>query len=897
MDALPRSAKWRRYLRFWRADVAADVDDEVRFHLVSRTDDLMRNGLPQEEAIAQAQREFGDIAAARDALQIIDRRVLRRRSRRERWLLLGDELRYAMRRFLRQPGFVGITVLILAVGIGAWTLMFSVLNGLALRPLPVRQQDRVVLAWRTDTQRQVSELPFTEDVLTRFAQGTRTFAGVSAMLSGGATKMGVKGDVGIFYVKVVPVAGNFFDVLGAQAVLGRTLRPSDDAIGAPSVVVISYGLWQREFGGSHAVLGRSLRSNGRFRSIVGVMGEHFSIPLGSDVWMPLAGWAPVAGPRPTWPYLALVGRLAPDATVTRAKGEFGAYIQEVARTMPDDMPNAGIQMRTLTNYVSGDTGPVVAVLTMASALLLLLACLNVANLLIIRGTARQREMAVRTAIGARRGALARQLVAENVVIGAAAGVSGLALAAVGLRVFLAIAPPDIPRLSEMRIDWHVLAAGIAAAMASMLVFGLGSALWLSRGDLLALLRTGSREAGDSTGGRRLKRSLIAMQVGLAQLVLVGAGLLVNSFLRLEHVSIGFRAERLLTAQVAPAAPQFGGPADYSAFLEEALARLNVVPGVVSASVEIIPPLSGTAGWRSPYEAADQVTPLAGSNPMAAVDGVGVAFFRTLEVPVLRGREFTAADLRSPVPLAIVSRSLADQTWPGLDPIGRRIRMRRDSVPEADVWRTVVGVVGDVRYRNLEQSMPTIYLPYPQADDIATYLVIRTLATGTSLRAPLLAALRSINLNVWLLGLVPVPDVYAAPLARPRLDASLLLLFAIIALVLAAAGIYGLAAAYVRQRQRELGVRLALGATPGQLARRVSAEGVMLAGGGIVSGSLLALATGRVLRNLLFGVRPTDGLTFVVVSAFVLIVALIALYLPSRRAARLDPADALRVEAG
>ena len=894
MKELPSRPRWRDYLRFWRADIEGDVDDELRFHLDARADELMKRGLSREPAVARARSEFGDVGATRAALSAIDRRRLRRRTWHERWFVLADELRYAGRRFARQPGFGIIAVLMLAVGIGAWTLMFSVLYGLVIRPLPVLQQDRVVLAWRTDMRSHASELPFTEDVLTRFAHGTRSFAQVSAMLSGGAWKMGIKTDDTIFYVKGVPVAGNFFDVLGATATLGRTLEPADDVVGAPSVVVISYGLWQREFGGSPAAIGRKLRFNGRYRAIVGVMGEHFSIPLGADVWMPLAGWAPAAAPRPTWPYLALVGRLAPGATLTRARGEFETYVAQVARTLPRDMPNAGVEIRTLANYVAGDTGPVVVVITVASALLLLLACLNVANLLIIRGAGRQQEFALRTAIGARRGVLVRQLVVENLAIGLAAGALGLVLAALALRIFLAMAPPDIPRLTEMRIDRSVLAAGIAAAMASTLLFGLGSALWLSRGDLLGSLRTGSRDAADSRSGRTLKRSLIAMQVGLAQLVLVGAGLLVNSFLRLEHVTIGFQPEHLLTAQLAPAAPQFGGPPDYAAFLDQALAHLKAVPGVASASIEIIPPLAGTAGWRSSFEATGQSPLVAEANPMASVDGVGAGFFRTLEVPVLRGRDFTAADLRSPVPLAIVSKSLADRTWPGADPIGRRIRIRRDSVPEPDVWRTVVGVVGDVRYRDLEQSTATIYMPYTQADDIATYLVIRTTSAGMSLRAPLLAALRAINPNVWLLGVTPLPDVYAAPLARPRLDASLLLSFAGIALLLAAAGIYGLAAAYVRQRRRELGLRLALGATPGRLARFVSAEGVVLAAIGIACGSLAAVTANRVLSSVLFGIGPTDGPTFVAASGFVLVVALLALYLPARRAARLNPADTLRI---
>jgi putative ABC transport system permease protein len=378
-------------------------------------------------------------------------------------------------------------------------------------------------------------------------------------------------------------------------------------------------------------------------------------------------------------------------------------------------------------------------------------------------------------------------------------------------------------------------------------------------------------------------------------VLIGAALLISSLLHLEHVTIGFQPERLLTAQIAPAAAQFGGPPDYGLFLRQAMARLRAVPDVVSASIEIIPPLFGTAGWRSPYEAAGEAADVGSQHPIATVDGIGSGYFETLRVPVIRGREFTDADLASPVPLAIVSQSLADRTWPGRDPIGRRIRIRSDSVATADVWRTVIGVVGDMRYRELTVSTPAIYMPYPEADDVATYLVVRVRDAGASMYGAFLAALRAVNPNVWLLGLEPVTDVYAAPLARPRLDASLLMTFAGIALLLAAAGIYGLAAAFVRLRQREIGVRMALGARPDDVVRLVSGEGLALACIGVVVGSVTGMLATRSLRSVLYGVTPTDPATFVVVSVFVAIVAAVALYVPSRRAARLNPAEALRAD--
>jgi putative ABC transport system permease protein len=809
-------------------------------------------------------------------------------------MVTGEQVRrdlaYALRHLRRSPLFAALAVLMLAVGIGAWTLMFSILNGLLLRPLQVHHQDQLVVARRTDTRRGVTELPFTEDLVVRFAHETRTFAAVSVMRSGGAwpTPM-LLGDA-LIQPLALPVGGDLFSVLGVRAILGRTLNHNDDPPGAAPVVVISYGLWQRQFGGAPSVLGRMLRFNGRFHAIVGVMPPGFAIPQGTDVWCPLVEQSPGGTSRATWAYLALIGRLAPGVSAAAARAEFDAFVRQEAQKAPDDMPNAGVDVQTLRDFIAGSARPVVIVTTAASGLLLLLACINVANLFLIRSAGRQRELAVRAAVGAGRGALIRQLLTEHLVIGVAAGIAGLAMAAIGLRVFAAMAPPELPRVGDMRIDSAVLAATLAAALASTIFVGIGSALWLSRGDLLGALRSGVSGAADSPRGRSFKRGLVVAQVGLAQLVLIGAGLLVTSALRLEHLRLGFQADRLVVAQFSVAAPQFGGP-NTGDFLDQLMPKLRAIPGVMSASVHEIPLLAGTAGWRSTFEARDQTPDIAVGNPVAAIDGVGSTFFQTLEIPVVRGHEFTDAELRGRIPVALVSQHLAERTWPGRDPIGQRIHIQLDSAQ--GIWRTVVGVVGDTRLRDLTTPMPSIYVPYTQVDDPATYLMVRTALPDQPLRAEILAAMRAISPRAWLLGAVPVRDVYAAPLVRPRLDAAALVAFAGIALLLAAAGIYGLAAAVVRQRWHELGIRSALGARPVDLARLVSNEGFVLAGIGIAIGSLTGLMVSRALASVLFEVQPTDPMTFATGAAFMVLVAGVALYVPSQRAARLDAATALR----
>jgi putative ABC transport system permease protein len=784
----------------------------------------------------------------------------------------------------------------LGVGIAAWTLMFSILNGLILRPLPVRQQERLLLAWRADKLAQAKGLPFREDLLTRFAHSTHTFSAVASMAAAGAIDGGILACNVIVYLRSTLVGGNFFATLGAQPILGRALTPADDPIGTPPVVVISYALWQRQFGGAPSVIGQLVRNNGVYHRIVGVMPANFDIPRGTDVWFPTSNGLPGDTLRVSWPYLALVGRLAPHVSVAAARAEFDAFLANEASHDPVELPHVAGDYRRLADYAVGDTRPIVLAFTGASALLLILACLNVANLLIVRSTTRRRELAVRTALGASRSAVIRQLVSEAALLGLFAAALGIFLSWMALRAFLALAPPTIPRLADVRLDATVLAAAVAATWGAILIFGVGPALWLSRGDLLQPLRAGGYASTDPHGTRTLKRALVAAQVALAQLVLIGAALLINSLVRLEHVELGFHPQHVAFARVA-IGYEYADISKFRALFAQAMPRIRAIPGVVSVSVQQQPPLASAIDWRSAYEVESEAPGASRDNAMVGADLIGASYFKTLGTPVVRGRDFTDADLTGALPIAIVSHEIADRAWPGRDPIGQRIRIPQDTVAKPDGWRTVIGVVGDTRYRDLTTSTPTIYLPYTQGDDYATYLLVRTTRADAALRGELLAAFTAGGPDVFLPSLASLSQLFDAPLARPRLDASVLATFAAFALALAAAGIYALGAAVVRQRQRELGIRLAIGARPRDLVRLVTGDGLVLTAIGIVAGSVAGLGVSRALASALFAVRPADPLTFGLVAVFVALVAIGALCLPARRAVRLNPATTLRAENG
>jgi putative ABC transport system permease protein len=899
--------RFPRYFRLpWRTvdQIDREVEEELRFHLDMRVEELVGLGVPPAEARRRAESEFGDVEEAGASLRGTDARQEAATARAEWWDGLERDVRFAVRALWRSPGFTLVAVLTLALGIGAATSMFSVIRGVLLRPLPVEEQDRLAVIWMENPERGgMTEFPLGYRDLRAYRERTHAFgalAGIdyntpapSLLLDGGepVTLAGTW------------VTGDFFPVLGVVPALGRALLPADDLPGAEPVMVISHGLWQRHFGGDPEVLGRRLRWQYRLHdrsyAIVGVLPEEFAYPQGAEFWTPVLPFFPAMlqeGGRPdAVTQLYPVGRLRPGVTVEQAAADFQAFLRDTDPERHPLMQGMGAAARSLPDLLVGDVRQPLVILSVAVLLVLLIACINVANLLFIRGAARFQELAIRSALGAGRGRIVRQLLTESALLAVVGGALGALLASWAVPPLVALAPPELPRLDAIRVDRAALAFAAAATALATLAAGLAPALWSATSRPAASLRGGTRVGGGSAGLRRVRQGLVVGQVALALLVLVGAGLLLRSLHRLQTVEMGFARERLVIAQMSLPPDRVAGREQHLDLVEEALERVRAVPGVAAATLVTTRPFSGTGGWDVPFYTGEGQGPEQGAgNPMLNLELAGPDFFSTLGVPLLRGRGFTEQD-RGDAPLvAVINESTARATWPGEDPIGKRIKFGPLDGPAP--WQTVVGVVADARYRDLVTPRASLYLPVRQfGGPVPMGIALRTSTDGTALVPAVREALREVDPALVLGNARTLDQLLAAPLARPRFSATLLGLFAGIALVLAAVGIYGVMATFVRQRTRDIGVRMALGARAGDVVRLVLRQGLGMAGAGAAIGLLAALLGTRALASILFEVRPTDPATLLGVAGLLLAVALLASYLPARRAARVDPIVALRAE--
>ncbi|HKG96132.1 MAG TPA: ABC transporter permease [Gemmatimonadaceae bacterium] len=807
---------------------------------------------------------------------------------------LRQDIKYTLRSLRKHPGFAALVILTLAAGIGAATAMFSVANGVLLRPLPVREQERLVVGWRDDALRGGQRLAFSEAMLNDYAAESRTFQKVSTMSAGPVQRWPMVLNGEVFFGNTFLVGGDYFETLGVSPMVGRRMTMADDNPGAGMNVVLSHAFWQRKFGGDPAAVGKTIRFVGRFHTIIGVMPPEFDLPATTDIWVPKSMFAQ-PGQRPQGQFLALVGRLKPGITPAAARAEFDGFVRRKSTENPAQMPNARADVRSLADYVVGDVRQAVVILLAASALLLVIACINVANLLLIRGAAREQELAVRTALGAGKGRLARQLLTESLVLGVAGGAAGVVLAALAVRVLVAAAPPELPRLDQIHLDGRVLAVAVAVSIVCALAFGLAPAMWAWRTDLGTPLRGGGRGGSDARGARSAKRLLAAGQVALAFIVLAGAGLLGNSLVRLLNIEVGFRPERLTSMFMIVSAIKYplNEPKKLQGMLDQALQRIGQVQGVSAVTATTTRPMAGLDAFRVNFVAEGQTAEAAGGNPMLMGDAIGPEHFRTIGVPLLRGRTFTDADRDSTPRVAILSQDIVKQLWPNEDPLGRRIRFGTAADTGQLNWLTVVGVAGNSRFRDLTTPAPTVYVPYKQIGAVPLYLLVRSNREQGALVPAVLAALHEVEPDSHLPEASSVEQIMSRPLARPRFNALLLAMFAGAALLLAAVGIYGLMSSLVGQRTREVGIRMALGARPSEVRGLVLKEGMVLSAAGAIAGLVVAVIGSRAIAALLFEVKPGDPVTMLIAGAVLLVVAVIACYIPARRAARVDPIQALR----
>jgi len=807
-----------------------------------------------------------------------------------RWLdRLNQDLRFAVRTLRRTPGFTLSALVTIAVGVASTTAMFAVMNGVLLRPLPVREQDRLVVIWTEDRKSGVDHFPFSYGAFAAFRNQLTSFASLAGTDFNGAWTIPCQIGDATLSLRGGIVAGNYFGTLGVKALVGRVLTDSDDVVGGPRVVVISQDVWRNQFAGDDHVVGKTLRLNGVAYTVVGVIPREFEYPRGAQLWTTLALVVPQWVSQPTQPALDLIGRLKPGTTVAAAQAE----VLNATRIGTADGKEWRPVFRSFSDMVVGDVRRPVLVLSAAALLVLILASLNVGSLLLVRGEARAYEFAIRSAIGAGRWRVVRQLVTETVFLCVVGGIVGALLAYWGLQVFRAIAPANLPRADELHIDAAALAFALLASFVAAFLAGYAPARALVRADLGNVLRGGSNPRA-SYGWRRIA---VVGQIALALLVLTEAGLLSRSFARLASVDTGFGRDGLLF--VTPWLPpgKYSNGQQVADLIDRLVIRTRGLPGVTRATAVSHLPFS-LNGIDMSYSVEGQDRRSAAANPLLTYVSATPDYFQTLDVPLRQGRGFSERDRAGAPLVVVVSETVARRMWPGQEAIGKRLKLGPPDYP--DPWRTVVGVAADTRYRDLLDTRSSLYVPDrqpPGADEVwvPTILVLRSQLPKSQLLSVVREAIRSVDRDVTIMSAADISDLIAPQLARPRFNAGLLDILAIMALILAVTGLYGVIATDVAQRTREIGVRIALGASGGTVAKQVVRQGMSLAVAGAALGLGAAVAASRLLAGMLFEVKPADPLTMFGVPLLLLLVAFGACHVLARRAGRISPMVALRYE--
>ena len=802
-----------------------------------------------------------------------------------------SDLHLAWRALTRARAFSVTAIVTLAVGIAGTTVMFALVHGVLLRPLPVRDQARLIVAWKELRASGYAHHPFGGREIEAIGRESRLIEMVAGADANGAGRTAITEDGASTYARAAIVTGAFFDVLGVRAALGRAIAPADDVEGTENVVVLAHGFWTRRYGQARDVVGRRIDIDGKRFTIVGVMPPDVDYPAGVELWRTTRSFS-TDGPfgDAARQEIDLFGRLRPGVTLEQAAGELAALTRRYeisgARATRGLVP----VVRTFEQAIVGNVRPALIALAGAVALVLLIATANVANLLLMRGEGRRAELAVRAAVGAGRGRLAREALVESLILSLAAALSGVVLGGWSLQVLLAVVPDGLPRPDSIRIDAAVLLFTIALACVTSGLAALAPVLSLRQMDPAAHLRSGGRGA-TPRAARNGRRGLVIAQVALAVLVVAAAGLLTRSLLRLQSVETGFAGEQLIFVELM-LPPGYEDPARHAWLLDQATAKLESVPAIAGATPVNLVPFSGEAGWDVPkFTAERQPAEQAAANPALNLESVYPNYFETLGIRLVQGRAFTAADRKGTLDVAIVSDDVAAATWPGDDPVGKRIKFGGPESPEQ--WMTVVGVVAETRYRELAKPRPTLYLPAAQFLITAQMFVLRTASPIELVSAIARDQIRSVDPAVTIVRVSPFSRMLDGPLARPRFNALVLGIFGSAALLLSTIGLYAVLAASVRQRDREIAVRIALGAPAAAVRRLVLTETAWLAGVGAGIGLLSAVTGGRVIQRIFHDADPLD-LQMLLGAALLLVAASgLATIAPMRRAASVDPIAVLR----
>jgi putative ABC transport system permease protein len=885
----------RRSFHFPRrtaSQVAADVEEELAFHLDRVAEELMADGWPREEARVEARRRFGNLETTREVCRALDASKERQMKWIETGAELGQDLRFAGRQLWKSPGFTLVAVLTLALGIGATTAIFSIVYGVLLRPLPFEAPERLVRPLFVEASGEPHRA-FSPPNFLDFKAAARTLSGVTSIENGTFNLSGDGAEPE--RLQAALVGADFFKVLGLLPLKGRTFAPGEDQPGAPRVAVISEKLWERRFGRDAGLIGRSLTLNGQPYRVVGILRQGAQLPSAADVWVPKV-FSPQELKQRGAVYFAAIGRLAPGVTLRQARAEADVIGRRLSTQYPD--ANASyfqtMSVESFQERMLGDTRKPLLILLGAVGFVLLIACVNVANLLLVRAAAREGEIVIRAALGAGRGRIVRQLLAESLVLALAGGAAGAALATWITRMLVTLGPQGIPRLGQARVDGVALLFALGISLLSGVLFGLAPALQTSRTDLSGVIREGTRGSKGRTG-TRARGLLVVVEMALAVILLAGAGLLIRSFSQLQSVDPGFRGDHVLTFKIALPQGKYTDDAKLRAFTNALMERTAALPGVTAA---------GATAFGLPLSGEDEslTFTVAGRPPLPPekeesirIAVVTPGYCKLLGIRVARGREFLPQDRDGAQQVVMINEEAARRFFPHEEPLGQKIALgwKVNGVPRGG---EVVGIVAGFKQEALQREIePQLFLPYDQAPVESLSVVLRTAVAPETLAPAVRPVVRALDPDLPLYELQPLNELVSTSTAQSRFYMLLLGGFAAIALVLAAVGIYGVIAYAVRQRTQEIGIRMALGASRDRVLAMVVGQGMVLVLLGGAVGLLGAFAATRGMRSLLFEVSASDPATYAGVALVLLAVAAVASYLPARRAARTEPNLALRGE--